>query len=712
MDPTTPPTTLTALTPDAGRPLVEFIRTQRQNAGTVLAVLSVVLLALAGFLAIKAFQAPATPEAAADKPLDAEKPAETNPPTDTVTSVRKQQYHLGWMACLLAMLVTGGGAVWLMLNPPALDETQQRAEARILILVVAGVLGVVLILAGLGLLYLWSDSLTNWLDKGETRESRWVLIPLLLVILGAGVVFAAVQPARAEERNNRSVRMWVYGANLGLGALLLFVVLLVANVVISLRVPNKLDTTASSFYSMSPNTEEVLANLDQPIRVYAVLPGFGSREENDLRDVLTRFQEASKDKFRVEFVSAVTNTGKLAQLKTDYPPLQTARLGGVILTFVSDPKRFSFIPTEEFFSTTSPTVRGEETKSTFVGEARLVKELLFLADNKQKPKVYFTQGAGELGLGPDVPDERSASELARYLEKNYLEVLPLTFDKDNPQVPKDCAVLVVADPLKPLPANHVEAIRKYMTEPLPDNRKGKLLLLAGATLPSRTQTKVLPTGLESVLAQFNIGLGDKYVFSLAADRAADPSVTPVGFTRNAVQANNPIARALKSIEFQMVLPREVNALNTAPQVSATPLLMTASEYGAWTEVEFPSNLTQSLARADRAGDLRPRTVGVAVAEGGAGRVVAYGNGLMASNALARAYAEVGGPPAFDLIGATIDWLRDRPPVPTGVTSKTYETYAIPNPKTISQARLLYLPLGLTMLTVVALGVGVWVARRR
>lgn len=722
MEPTaiTPPSSAAA-PPDTGRALVDYIRTQRQNAGAILAVLSVILLGLAVFLAVKAFRAPTTAEKEADKPLTdrPDDPEAVNPAKgkSDIISVRQRQYHLGWAACLLGVLATGAAGAWLLGNLPPASEAQQRTEARTIILIVGGVLGSVLILLGIGEFYLWSDSLSSWLDKGETRESRWVLIPLLMIVLGAGLVFLSVQPARAEERNNRPLRLWVYGANLGLGALLLFVVLVVANVIISIRVPNKLDTTSAFFYSMSPNTEEILANLAEPIQVYAILPGSGTRLESDLRDVLTRFQEASKDKFKVEFVSAVTNTARLATLKTDYPPLQTAELGGVILSFASDKKRFTFIPTEEFFSSPRRSVSGETPeKATFIGEGRLVRELLFLADNKQRPKIYFTQGAEELQLAPDAPPERSASELAQFLEKNYLDVQPLILDKDNPKVPNDCAVLVVADPQKTIPANQSEAIRKYMTEALPDNRKGKLLVLAGATLPSRTQRKVIPTGLELWLPQFNIGLGEKYLFSLAADREADPTLSLVGFTENAVRAQNPIARALKRIEFQMVLPREVTILNpptpTGSQFSAVPLLVTASEYGAWVEDEFPSNFNQSLARAERAGERRPRLVGVVVSEAGAGRVAVFGNGLMASTALARAYADAGGPPAFDLIGATMDWLRDRPPVPSGVSSKTYETYAVPNPKTIDQMRLLYLPLGLAMLAVAGLGLGVWVTRRR
>ena len=70
-------------------------------------------------------------------------------------------------------------------------------------------------------------------------------------------MFPPIQPARAEERNNPTLRRLVYGSNFGLTVLLLFVVLVIANVVVALRVPNKLDTTETGFYSLSDSTKDV-----------------------------------------------------------------------------------------------------------------------------------------------------------------------------------------------------------------------------------------------------------------------------------------------------------------------------------------------------------------------------------------------------------------------------------------------------------------------
>ena len=60
----------------------------------------------------------------------------------------------------------------------------------------------------------------------------------------------------------------------------------------------------------------------------------------------------------------------------------------------------------------------------------------------------------------------------------------------------------------------------------------------------------------------------------------------------------------------------------------------------------------------------------------------------------------------------IDWLRDRPPLPTTVETKTYVEYKPPEPVSVDTTRLLWLPLGLGLLLVTGLGAGVWVIRRK
>jgi hypothetical protein len=108
----------------------------------------------------------------------------------------------------------------------------------------------------------------------------------------------------------------------------------------------------------------------------------------------------------------------------------------------------------------------------------------------------------------------------------------------------------------------------------------------------------------------------------------------------------------------------------------------------------------------------PRSVGVIVTEGGSGRVVAIGNSRFVTDEYARQFRQ--DPRSFGVIGASVDWLRDKETsvAVAEIEAKKYTEFKFPPPAAVDFTRLVWLPLGLALLTVVGLGAGVWVIRRR
>lgn len=707
--------------PTAPAPVADYVAANRGPVAIALIAVGVVCLAVGGYYLARGFNAPkAEKKADADQP-EAVEIADPNQPTHLVAGI------LGVMGAAVGIGV--GGSVLAKMPKP--DVAGQRADARVTILLAGGLFGFVLMIAGLWFFYQWFGSLTAWLDQGKRGEAKWVLGPILAFVAGAALAFVAAQPARAEERNNPLLRRLVYGTNLGLSALLLLLILTVGNVFAALRVPNQLDTTASGFYTLDDSTRQVIASLDQPVTVYNTLveadDPTGNRLVRDVRGLLTAAQEVDPAKFRPQFLSRTLDRQKIDQLRKDYPQFDPNELG-ILVVVGDDASRSSFLRTSDLFSQET---RGRTPQVVFQGEARLVRELLFLSEGKTRPVVYFTQGHKELEVAPPPDVEarptgvRTANQLRAALERKYVDVRPLTFDLTNPKVPDDAAVVVVADPQTPLPKEQAEAVRRFMTEPRPGDttRKGKLIVLTSPH-PGSNNTGVADTGLEEVLAGFGVEIGREYLLRGPADGRLTYTQIVTALSQIAFQLRNPIALAFQE---PPVMPdvRVVNATRSPPggPFQTIPLFLTDPSEGlTWLEPNPPSNPARTWEEFRRTPALRgslklsqnPRSVAVVVSEPPASgdrnapptaRLAVYGSGAFFAD------PEPGRPPSpipAELFAATLDWLRDRPVV--DVANKTYGQYTV-KPESDS-ARLLYLPVGITVLAVLAVGFGMWVFRQK
>src|SRR5262249_37372220 len=145
--------------PAAFEPVIDMIRTQRQNVGYVLTGLAAVFLVAGVMMAVKGNKLPATTTATDKEGKDAEDPKIL--PTDVaeVAQPNRFDYVIGAFGAALGLVVTGAGAAYLIVGLPKPTEAEQKREARVLVLLVGGLLGAFLIFIGIWFFYRWSDSL-------------------------------------------------------------------------------------------------------------------------------------------------------------------------------------------------------------------------------------------------------------------------------------------------------------------------------------------------------------------------------------------------------------------------------------------------------------------------------------------------------------------------------------------------------------------------
>lgn len=709
------------LTPaPTGGSLVDFVAAQRASLAMVLLVFGLLSFGGGIYCGYRYLKPPATPTAQSGDSAEAA--------LEKLTPPRQPEYAAAAMLGLVFTIAGIGVGGWLMAGQANPDRSTQLREARVAILLAGGLIGAGLMAFGLILFYLWFDSLLDWINRKSAAGAKYPLLSLMIFLAGAGLTFFAAQPARAEERDNPLLRRLVYGTNIGLTTVLLVLLLVVGNVVAAMKLPAKLDTTESGLHSLklSEPTREYLSALDKTIQIYALLPEQSDAVTLDTRRMLDAAREANPARVEIRYLSPTLNKSEIDQLRNDFLQI-TLNSYGLLMTVRGDGKQAAFIRREEMYKS-EPAPGTQQVKVVFQGESLFARELLALTEIQSQPVVYFTQSAGELSVIADAaaPNatrlERPASELRKALEKINCKVEALKFDAADttPTIPADADIVVVADPITPLSGQTVDAIQKFMTEPRgPDGKKkGRLIVLAAAHPKPAGGAGIMPTGLESLLLQYGITLTETVLYGSPNNPLQFPAnQLGIAMNPNLVDAKNPIALTFEQRLFPASNIRAVTTTPPGPQgPKAEPLMITAEDRFTWTESELLANpertwtemtrgATPEIIRAKRiAKGLRP--VAAIASDDASGRVVVYGFGEFFSDETTRTFR--GKSLQADLFAASVNWLRDRPAV-ANIPSKTYGEYTL-NPK-VDGLRLVVLPVGLCMMTILAVGLGVLVLRR-
>jgi hypothetical protein len=537
-------------------------------------------------------------------------------------------------------------------------------------------------------------------------------------------MFASLLLARTEERSSAFLRRLLYGYNAALTGLLLLAILAVGNVLVYTLWPTSYNWTRTrGLYDLSSKSRNVLANLKQPTRVY-VLMSQGGRVFYETQRLLDNMQAVS-DKLRVEYISPDQQPDRVEKLVKSYPKLTIGR--GLLMVYGPEgtigvggaEPQAAFINQEALFdSEAGGRSRAGEGQPTLVfkGENVVVSELSFLARGRTRPKIYFTQDNGELGLADT--KAQGAANLHRLLEKANFEVVklylrePIRGDKVDPstriskRVPEDAAVVVIANPRTPFAPEAVAALQGYM------KRGGKLLVLLD--LVEGREVTAPRTGLEGLLADFDVEVTNQMVMALRYPQGGSPATVTVVPPEG---AKNPIVKELASTGEPVILDRvrPLRRLNRSRAYQTDTLLEAPKDYQVWAESEnLQGAYYQPLPYASfllRTGRVKlspePLPVAMAVSEAnrGAARVVVFGDATFVSNRFQPQY-QLG----FDIFQNSLQWLTGRTE-DLGLSPQKSERFTL-NTAAVNPSRLVLLPGLLMVLGVIGLGAGIWVVRRR
>jgi ABC-type uncharacterized transport system involved in gliding motility auxiliary subunit len=315
-----------------------------------------------------------------------------------------------------------------------------------------GWLGTVLVLAAVAIFFV----------KAEWQPySRWLawggLVCILLYTLGQWREFARVFAGRSARLGTVSM-----------ASVLVVLAILAALNYISSREHKRWDLTATSQFTLSPQSIKVLQGLDAPLRmtVFAKEDSFGS-----YRDRLNEYEYASK-KVSVEYVDPDKRPA-IARQK------QIQSYGTVAVEYKDQIERVVGSTEQDLTNAVIKVVTGKERK------------------------IYFTQGHGEKDTSG--AERTGYGEIAKQLARdNYkVERLPLA---QQGSVPDDASVVVVAGPKVDLLPGEIDALRTFLA------KGGKLMLLVDP--PEKADDPPL-TNVAALAHEWAIDLGNNVVVDVS-----------------------------------------------------------------------------------------------------------------------------------------------------------------------------------------------------
>jgi ABC-type uncharacterized transport system involved in gliding motility auxiliary subunit len=388
----------------------------------------------------------------------------------------------------------------------------------------------------------WGAAATAFMIAGVVAIGIWLLF---LGRLG--------DPNRPGFWQRRSTQA---STNAFVGTLAVFVMLGLINFV-AVRNPQKFDLTENKIYTLATETQDVMKNLRQPVKLYLFDK---DRNPQDVQ-ILDQMKAASKQ-FNYEYIDPETNPTQAKRFEIKNDPNNRD-------VYVERGDR------RQFVQTLNPQVRLQE---PFVVNAVLKASL------DRDGKIYFLQGHGERVLEQG---QFGLSEALKLLDKRSLKPEPLNLAQVG-KVPDDASVIVIAGAKQPLLEAEVKAIQEYQA------KGGNLFLLV--------DPKTNP-GVKPILDAWGLVLDERFAIdaSEAGRQLGSNPATPVVQTYN----NHPITQRFgKDISFYPgARPIEIRVVEG---IQANPIVLTAKE--SWAESNIDEKPVK-LSQGDRPG---PLPIGVAL----------------------------------------------------------------------------------------------------
>ncbi|MBW4657170.1 MAG: Gldg family protein [Drouetiella hepatica Uher 2000/2452] len=325
----------------------------------------------------------------------------------------------------------------------------------------------------------------------------WGVVPTALIVAGLAVTAVWLFLESSAHPGFWRARSTQVGTNALLATLAMLAIVGMVNV-LAVRYPGRIDLTENRIFTLAPQSQEVVQSLTQPVKVWVFSPNANPVD----RELLENYRRRSSQ-FSYEFVDPQAKPGVAKTFNVQ-------SIGEVYLETGGNRRFVQSIASGEALS-----------------ERRLTNGLAQLSSTQQQ-KIYFLQGHGE--RIPEATGKGGMSAATGKLKE--VSYVPLSLNLvENPKVPDDASVVVVAGAQRPLLDKELEALRTYAS-----GKGGLLLLVDPQTDPN----------LDTLLSDWGIRVSDRLVIDPAGQASGlGPGVTIVN-----QYGDHPITRGFgKGISF-------------------------------------------------------------------------------------------------------------------------------------------------------------------
>jgi ABC-type uncharacterized transport system involved in gliding motility auxiliary subunit len=458
-------------------------------------------------------------------------------------------------------------------------------------------------------------------------------------------------------------RSWperLFGRNLRFGTNLLIAAIAVLGIIvvveaISLRHSHRFDLTTNKRYSLSPQSQQLLAELPQPVKATAFYQDTQTGRET-AKDLLDQYAYYGKQ-FTSEFIDPDRNPG----LAKHYG---ITAYGTIVLE------------------------SGDKEEKVLTADEENLTNALLKIIREGKKVVYFLEGHGEHSLNNT--EREGYSEAKRAIESQNYVVKPLSLLTEG-KLPDDASILIIAGPRKDLLDPELAEITHFI------ERGGKALFLVDPEGPP---------GLATYLANYGIQVVEGVVVDPVSRLFGMDYLTPVVSSYE----QHPITKNFEVASF-LPLALSVKTTDKMPERVSSQILARTSP-NSW--LERGQEERQGIARGegrlaynegvDEKGPVPVaalatttiRREGSTDKEPTKARIVVFGDSDFASNN----YLNLSG--NRDLFLNTVSWLAEEENL---IAIRPKDSGSFFTPVTANQERLIFW-LSMIVLPAVVLGSGV------